>query len=145
MDEVKVSAFLRPQEQSNNFGDTDTQSRFSALRQFQILTCDATASNDCSNPERGFTGVFTSPENAETGPASAGQPRPTAPDLQLSRFDVRNTTASHVQLRVLSNQCTGAAIYQGDPDADPANNSDCTSGSDQDEVVRAAELQVFSQ
>ncbi|HKH11880.1 MAG TPA: hypothetical protein VKA73_12145 [Rubrobacter sp.] len=32
---------------------------------------------------------------------------------------------------------------QSDPDADPANNSNCPSGSDQDEVVRAAELQVF--
>lgn len=144
VDKVQVSALLRPQEQSNKFGDTDTQSRFSALRQFQILTCTASASNDCTNSGKGFAGVYTSPEDAETGPASAGQPRPTAPDLQLIRFDVRDTTATHVQLRVLSNQCTGTAIYQGDPDADPANDSDCTRGSTQDEVVRAAELQVFS-
>ena len=41
-------------------------------------------------------------------------------------------------------QYTGTPIYQGDPDADPANDSDCSRGSDQDEVVRAAELQVFS-
>ena len=144
VDKVQVSALLRPQEQSNKFGDTDTQSRFSALRQFQILTCTAGASNDCTNPNKGFTNVYTSPENAQTGPASAGQPRPTAPDLQLIRFDVQDTTATHVQLRVLSNQCTGAAIFQGDPDADPANDSDCTRGSEQDEVVRAAELQVYS-
>ncbi|QIN82644.1 peptidase M36 [Rubrobacter tropicus] len=144
VDRVQVSALLRPQEEGDKFGDTDTQSRFSALRQFRILTCTASASNDCSNPTRGFTGVFTSPASAETGPASAGQPRPTAPDLQLAGFDVRDTTATHVQLRVISNQCTGAAIYQGDPDADPANDSDCTRGSDEDEVVRAAELQVFS-
>ena len=144
VDRVQVSAFLRPQEQSNKFGDTDTQSRFSALRQFQILTCTSTPANDCTNPNRGFTGVYTSPQTADTGPASAAEPRPTAPDLQLASFDVRDTNATHVQLRVISNQCTGTPAYQGDPDADPANNSDCTTGSTQDEVVRAAELQVFS-
>ena len=140
---VQVSALLRPQDTSNKFGDTDTQGRFSALRQFEILTCRANGANDCSDPNRGFTSVYTSPETAETGPASADEPRPTAPDLQLASFDVRRTNATHVQLRVLANQCTGAPAYQGDPDADPANNSDCTSGSDQDTVVRAAELQVF--
>jgi extracellular elastinolytic metalloproteinase len=144
IDRVKVSAFLRPQEQSNRFGDTDTQSRFSALRQFQILTCRATAANDCSNPNRGFTGVYTSPETAASGPAAAGEPRPTAPDLQFVGFDVRDTDATHVQLRVIANQCTGGPAYQGDPDADPANDSDCTTGSDEDTVVRAAELQVYS-
>jgi hypothetical protein len=143
VDRVQVSAFLRPQDQGNKFGDTDTQSRFSALRQFEILTCNGTGSADCSNPNRNFRSVYTSPQTADSGPASAGQPRPTAPDLQLADFDVRDTQATHVQIRVLSNQCTGAPVYQGDPDADPANNSDCTSGSDEDEVVRAAELQVF--
>ena len=69
--------------------------------------------------------------------------RPTAPDLQLAGFDVRDTDATHVQLRVLSNQCTGTPLYQGDPDADPANDSDCTRASDEDTIVRAAELQVF--
>ena len=148
VDRVQVSAFLRPQETSNKFGDTDTQSRFSALRQFEILTCDARGGNDagaeCANPNRAYTSVYTSPRTAETGPAAAAEPRPTAPDLQLSNFDVRDTNATHVQLRVISNQCTGGPAYQGDPDADPANNSDCTTGSEQDEVVRAAELQVFS-
>ena len=143
VDNVQVSALLRPQDQGDKFGDTDTQSRFSALRQFQILTCDGTGNADCSNP-RSFTSVYTSPETAESGPASAGQPRPTAPDLQLAAFDVRDTQATHVQLRVLSNQCTGTPIYQGDPDADPANDSDCSRGSTQDTIVRAAELQVFS-
>jgi extracellular elastinolytic metalloproteinase len=143
VDSVQVSALLRPQDQGNKFGDTDTQSRFSALRRFEILTCDGTGNTDCSR-NRNFTSVFTSPASSESGPASAGQPRPTAPDLQLAGFDVRDTQATHVQLRVLSNQCTGTPIYQGDPDADPANDSDCGRGSDQDEVVRAAELQVFS-
>jgi hypothetical protein len=144
VDRVTVSAFLRPQEKSNKFGDTDTQGRFSALRQFKILTCKASAANaNCTNPDRGFTTVFTSPETSDTGPASADVPRPVAPNLQFQRYDVRNTTATHVQLRVISNQCTGGPAYQGDPDADPTNNSDCPSGSDEDRVVRAAELEVF--
>ena len=144
VDEVIVSALLRPEERSNKFGDTDTQGRFSALRQFEILTCKASAANaNCTNPNRGFTTVFTSPEASDTGPASADVPRPTAPELQFQSYDVRNTTATHVQMRVISNQCTGGPIYQGDPDADPTSNSDCPSGSDEDRVVRAAELEVF--
>ncbi len=146
VERVNVSAFLRPQEEGNKFGDTDTQSRFSALRQFQILTCTASAANEnCTDPDQGFTNVYTSPSTAENGPASAGVPRPTAPDLQFKSYDVRDTSATHVQLRVLTNQCTGGPAYQDDPDADPANNSDCPSGSEEDSVVRAAELQVFGQ
>ena len=62
-----------------------------------------------------------------------------------------DTNATHVQLRVISNQCTGTPEYHdpGDPattdqDSDPTNETDCRAGSDQDEVVRAAELEVFS-
>jgi extracellular elastinolytic metalloproteinase len=49
--------------------------------------------------------------------------------------------ASYVRLRVLSNQCTGQALYHGDLDDDPGNDADCTTGSTQDDNVRAAELQ----
>ncbi|MGH3148996.1 MAG: M36 family metallopeptidase, partial [Rubrobacter sp.] len=114
VDRVNVSAFLRPQEQGNKFGDADTQSRFSALRQFQILTCTATAANaNCTDPNRGFTGVYTSPGTSDSGPASAGAPRPLAPNLNFDAYDVRDTNATHVQMRVLANQCTGAPVYQG--------------------------------
>jgi extracellular elastinolytic metalloproteinase len=34
-------------------------------------------------------------------------PRPAAPDLILRRFDVPDTLATHVRIRVLANQCTG--------------------------------------
>jgi extracellular elastinolytic metalloproteinase len=51
--------------------------------------------------------------------------------------------ATHVRLRVLTNQCTGTPAYQGDQDDDPLNVTDCDDGSTQDENVRAAELQVF--
>ena len=34
--------------------------------------------------------------------------------------------------------------YQGEQDADPANEADCDQNSEQGEIVRAAELEVFS-
>jgi extracellular elastinolytic metalloproteinase len=71
-------------------------------------------------------------------------PRPRAPDLTLRSFDVPQTRASHVRLRVLTNQCTGQPAYHGDQDNDPLNVTDCVEGSMQDENVRAAELQVFA-
>ncbi len=49
-----------------------------------------------------------------------------------------------MQLRVISNQCTGTPEYQGEQDADPANDTDCDENSEQGEIVRAAELKVFS-
>ena len=59
------------------------------------------------------------------------------------------TVASHVRVRVVTNQCTGGPAYQGDQDDDPGNSTDCDentlAGFDvNDERVRAAELQVFS-
>ena len=93
--------------------------------------------------DRSFRTVFTSPASSSSGPASAGRPRPVVPKLQFQSSDVEDSTATQVQLRMISNQCTGGPAYQGDPDADPVNNSDCTSGSDEDRVVRAAELEVF--
>ncbi len=43
----------------------------------------------------------------------------------------------------LENQCTGQAQFAGEQDADPANVTDCIAGSNKDESVRAAELEVF--
>jgi hypothetical protein len=72
------------------------------------------------------------------------RPRPRAPELTLRSFDVPQTRATHVMLRVLSNQCTGQPLYRGDLDDDPLNDADCVTGSTQDDNVRAAELQVFA-
>jgi extracellular elastinolytic metalloproteinase len=83
--------------------------------------------------------VFRSP--ADAFPAVI--PRPRAPDLVLRSFNVPSTRATHVRMRVLTNQCTGTPGYQGDQDNDPINVTDCDAGSTQDDNVRAAELQVF--
>ncbi|MGH9209298.1 MAG: M36 family metallopeptidase [Acidimicrobiales bacterium] len=139
---VQASAMLR----TPIAGDVDsgTQNRFTALRQFEILTCRARAGVDCT-AEADFRSVFVSRSNAF--PAVA--PRPRAPDLITRSFDIPRTTATHVMLRVLDNQCTGTPDFRGDQDDDPRHDTDCVTGStalfgvSQGEIVRAAELQVF--
>jgi len=142
IDRVQVSALLRPQLPNPNPKQPNpdpAQSRFSALRQFRILTCTAAAEGDCT--EAGdFTEVFTSAPNA----FPSVQPRPRAPDLILRSFDIPPTEATHVRLAVVTNQCTGGPDFQGDQDDDPRNITDCSAGSTQDLNVRAAELQVFA-
>jgi hypothetical protein len=111
---VNVSAMLGP-----------GQNRFTALRSFEILVCTAAPANGgCTAPDA-FTSIYTSPANAFPGV----NPRPTAPDLILRGFDVPDTVATHVQIRVLANQCTGNASFQGEQDADPLNGTDCRDGS----------------
>ncbi len=142
VNKVQVSAYVRSFEDQRDPGsDTSPQSRFSALRKFQILTCDGRgkAATFCNNPAN-FQVVYTSPDNAFPGAA----PHPAAPDLQLRTFDVADKTATHVKFRVLTNQCTGTPAYQGEQDNDPSNVTDCSAGSARENEVRAAELQVFS-
>jgi extracellular elastinolytic metalloproteinase len=140
---VQVSAMLRVN--TNNPNDPGGQNRFTALRQFEIWACEAKAGIDCSQDSQ-FTRILTSPADA----FPSGVPRPRAPELIMRSFDVPQTKATHVRLRVLANQCTGGPAYQGDQDDDPGNSTDC------DETtlpgfgvnatrVRAAELQVFEQ
>jgi hypothetical protein len=116
-----------------------SQNRFSALRSFEILACTARGAVDCSQDSQ-FQTVFTSPADA----FPSGVPRPRAPELNIRSFEVPQTRASHVRLRVLTNQCTGGPAYRGDQDDDPGNVTDCRAGSAQDDNVRAAELQVFA-
>ena len=147
---VRVSAMLRPadpaQDQNPNQPDDESGSRFTALRQFAIEVCTEGGTSTCSstlpstNPASPYHRIYTSPADAFNGVT----PRPLAPQLLVKRFDVPDTQATHVRLVALENQCTGQALYAGEQDADPANNTDCKSGSTRDESVRAAELEVFS-
>ncbi len=135
---MRVSALLRPTNASDPEGDTAAQNRFTALRSFEILTCREQAGVTCDLPGQ-FTLLYTSPADAFPGSA----PRPTAPDLIIRTFDTPDVQATHVMLRVLSNQCTGNPAFHVE-DADPLNVSNCPNGSAQDETVRVAELEVFS-
>jgi extracellular elastinolytic metalloproteinase len=136
---IQVSAMLRPRIHTDPGGDTGTQNRFSALRQFEILICRAEGSVDCTQDDQ-FTSIFTSPEDAFPSIA----PRPRAPELITRSFDVPQSVATHVRIRVLHNQCTGGPDFQGEQDNDPQFMTDCGDGSGQDDVVRIAELQVFA-
>jgi extracellular elastinolytic metalloproteinase len=116
------------------------QSRFTALRQFEVWSCNGRKA-DCST-DAGFGKVYTAPANAFPGDA----PRPIAPILLLREFDIPNTKATHLRLVVKTNQCTGGPQYQGDQDADAVNNPDCDlNPTAAVQFVRAAELQAFSE
>jgi uncharacterized repeat protein (TIGR01451 family) len=149
---VRVSAMLRPRDDQDpgdddpvpgeDIGDTASQSRFSALREFRILTCNAPVSvAGCTTPVE-FTQVYPVPGSPAAVEFDAGTPRPLAPNLILKEFDVKDSMATHVRLVALDNQCTGQAKYHID-DADPTNNADCRT-SPQINNLRAAELQVLS-
>ncbi len=139
---VQVSAMLRPppgQDETEPQPDPSAQSRFTGLRQFAIETCTASTANvTCTSPTA-FTRIYTSPTDAFPGI----RPRPLVPALNLRTFDVPDTSATHLRLVMLQNQCTGGPAYQGDQDNDPASNSDCVTGSARETEVRAAELQVL--
>jgi extracellular elastinolytic metalloproteinase len=134
---VQVNALLRPINPADA-GDPGSQARVSALRSFELLACDASAGGDCED-DADFRSVFLSP--ADAFPSIA--PRPRVPELIMRSFEVPQTMATHLRLRVVDNQCTGAPDYQGEQDHDPRAVTDCSEGTTQDEAVRAAELQVF--
>ncbi len=134
---VQVSALLRPE----IAGDPDPggQNRFTALRGFEVLSCNAETGADCS-ADASYRSVYTSPADA----FPAGIPRPTAPDLTLRSFRIKPTVATHLQVRVLTNQCTGAPAYQGNQHDDPRSTSDCITGNPVvAQTVRIAEFQAF--
>ncbi|WP_328468219.1 M36 family metallopeptidase [Actinoplanes sp. NBC_00393] len=134
---VQVSALLRPPV----VGDVDAgaQNRFSALRQFKVLACTASATVACT-AATDFRTVYTSKRDAF--PAVA--PRPRAPHLILKSFDIPSTTATHLRIEVVTNQCTGSPEFAGEQDADPRANTDCTTASPQAQNVRIAEFQAYT-
>lgn len=164
--EVQVSAANRPacagqatangceENQDEAPYDTGGQSRFAALHSFEILTCDATSGKECAE-EGDFTSVLVS-----NGGFPAGPPRPTAPDLNIRSFPVKESKATHVRIKVLANQCTGNELFnaENNVEGNPLNNPDCVNGFttaaaagapativslSQKKNVRISELQVF--
>jgi hypothetical protein len=135
---VLVCALLRPSVESDPEGGGTAQNRFTALRAFRLLACDDTRA-DCSR-DAGYRTVYTSPSDA----FPADRPRPTAPDIILRSFNLRDTRATHLRLQVVSSQCTGAPAYAGEQDNDPRSSTDCGTAAALAGVVRAAELQVFA-
>jgi hypothetical protein len=132
--DVAVSAMIAP-----------GQSRFAGLRSFELWACNAAAGADCST-DAGYTKVYTSAGDAFPGDA----PRPNGPHLILRDFKVPKFKATHLRLRVLTNQCTGGPAYQGEQDLDPTATTDCdtnvsaSTAVSSRRFVRTAEIQVFS-
>jgi extracellular elastinolytic metalloproteinase len=151
LDRANVSAYLFPTVGNDEIA-TATQNRFTALRQFELRACRAGA--DSGNPTcdgtvaDGWESIYRSSSSFFPGDT----PRPVAPELLLRGFDFDSERATHVQLVVLDNQCTGNTAFQGDQDNDPVMFTDCRTGSPHNLVnfpprandVRAAELQVYS-
>jgi extracellular elastinolytic metalloproteinase len=118
------------------------QSRFAALRSFELWACNAALGANCST-DAGYTKVYTSADNAFPGDA----PRPVGPQLILRDFEVPKFTATHLRLRVRTSQCTGGLAYQGEQDLDPVATTDCDTGVSavsERRFVRTAEIQAFS-
>lgn len=126
----------------------DNPGRFSGVRQFEIRTCNG----PCLSPLTDFdTVAYTSPDDAFPG----DRPRPVQPQLNMRTFSFDPVIATHVQLRVLTSQCTGFAGFAGDQDNDPSAPSvDCTTFTSPvigttplptppGSIVRLTELQVF--
>ncbi|GII85182.1 hypothetical protein Ssi03_31720 [Sphaerisporangium siamense] len=129
---VQVSAMIGP--------GAVAQNRFTALRAFEVLACDATAGADCADPAN-FAKVYTSADNA----FDADLPRPRGADLIIKSFDIPKTTATHLILRTVSSQCTGNPLYAGEQDNDPRSRTDCATASAAGSYeVRTAEFQAFS-
>lgn len=135
---VQVSALNRPTASKDPGGDTAAQSRFSALRQFEISACTRTATVDCSQAKQ-FHVVYLSPKDA----FQAAKPRPVAPNLTMRSFDIPVTTATDLRFESITNQCVGNPAYAGEQDNDPTTITDCATGSPAAFTVRASEFQVF--
>jgi hypothetical protein len=129
---ARVSAYLQP-----------GQNRFSALRAFELLGCTAgaAAANPSCDPAvaAGWKRMTRSGHDA----FPSAPPRPVAPDLLMRTFEFSPFSATHAKLVVTSNQCTGAAAFQGEQDQDPAAQTDCRTTPIANQV-RVAELQLFS-
>ncbi|MFN2625885.1 MAG: M36 family metallopeptidase [Mycobacteriales bacterium] len=129
VDRIQVSALHRPARAGGEVADP-AQSRFSGLRQFAI---------DASTDGKTFRQVYVSSPSAFPGT----KPRPRAPNLNLRSFRMpKPFLATHVRIRVLTNQCTGYKGFAGEQDSDPTNDTDCLAAA-QAHQVQIAELQVF--
>ena len=166
--EVAISAMNRP-EATNDPYDSIAQNRFASLRSFEILACNAAAGVDCEEADS-YDVIYASDENKPGTYFPSGRPRPTSENLRIRTFDVADTDATHIRLRVLTNHCTGNPIYtreQSPVAEEELADPDCVEGhtfaplvdtspsTDPEDIpepnntqrhrVRAAELQVFSE
>ena len=116
-------------------------SRFSALRQFQLQACNAERATTARRPQASRPSTRAAANSFPGDP-----PRPVAPQLILRKFDVPNFEATHIRFVVKTNQCTGSPPIPGRAGC----GSDCYDGLRLERstdttrsLARTAEFQVF--
>ena len=118
--------------------------RWTAMRAFELYACTAganAANLTCDGTiAAGWSRILKSEDDAFPG----APPRPVAPDMQLRAWNLPQTTATHVKLVVVSNQCTGGTAFQGEQDNDPRATTDCRTNATANSQVRAAELELLT-
>ena len=103
-----------------------------------MLTCDAKGKVTCEQ-DADYRVTYTSPKDAFPGDV----PRPVAPELKMRSFDIPQTSATHVRLEVVANQCQGGEQFAGEQDEDPDNDTDCTTAYAGSSVIATTEFQVM--
>lgn len=141
IDRVQVSGMLEAQ--LRGF----TQNRFSSVHGFRLRACNAAVAN-CDQASS-YTVILDAPDAFPSADL-----RPLVPDMTLRSFATAPVDATHLEVEVLHNKCSGTPKYQGylgipgHDDADPNNGTDCRTGSPpligpKNVDVRVAELQAF--
>lgn len=106
-------------------GPNTTVQRFQMLRQFEVLACDAKGVVTCTE-DRDYRVVHTSSADAFPGT----RPRPVPSEVLMRSFPITQTAATHLRLRVMTNQCQGGPDFQGELDLDPRTTTNCPTGYD---------------
>lgn len=126
---IQVSAMTGP---STGVG------RFQTLRQFEVLACDAKGAVTCTE-DRDYRSVYASAADAFPG----DRPKPVPSQLLMRSFEIPQTPATHLRLRMVTNQCTGGPDFQGEQDNDPRSTTDCPAALANSGKIGVAEFQAM--
>ena len=128
---IAVSALHHPAKNLPE-GGTEIEGRFLGIRAF-----DLQASTDGGKT---FKTIYPSPSNF----FPSERPRPVAPDLINREIRFPSAiTADAVKLVIRSSACTGTPEFNQEEEADPAQDSACTSLAGYSTQVTVTELEVF--
>ncbi len=137
---LNVSAMLRPAKTGDPGGDNAAQNRFTALRNFTVMACNASGTVTCAN-DADFHLAYTSAEDA----FPATKPRPASAAINMRSFAIPATLATHLRLVVGGSQCSSYEGYAGQQSADPNVLTDCTTEFAMSGQVRIAEFEAFDE
>jgi hypothetical protein len=61
----------------------------------------------------------------------------------MRSFEIPQTPATHLRLRMVTNQCTGGPDFQGEQDNDPRSTTDCPAALANSGRIGVAEFQAM--